>query len=163
MDASPALPPHSRTGAASIVRSLREAAGLSPTGLASMLGTSTATIRDLETNDDELFRCYSVSELCLVAAVLDVEPVTLLNCPTAEPPITGTQLVEMIRQQLTSTHEALTSFEDRVGWRLEPLLGSPDQLLSDLTIEALQGLSAALGIDWRRVIAGLPPSPDPAT
>jgi transcriptional regulator with XRE-family HTH domain len=154
--------PHSRAGIADAFRRLREAAGWSPRELAAALGTSTPAIHDLESQDDEMFRLYSPREVSLIAAVLGTDAVTLLHCPTTEPPISGSQLLEMIQRQLAATCKTLTSFENRAGWRLEPLLDSPDHLLADLTVEALQWLGAALGIDWRRVIAGLPTQSDPA-
>lgn len=144
-----------RAGVSAIFREARENAGLSHRELASMLGTSAAAIWDIETFDDELFECYSPVEVRLMATALGTDAAKLLKCASSEAPITGAELVDAIYQRLSASGESIKDFENRVGWRVQELLDSPEHLLSDVTIDGLQWLCEALQLDWRRVIAGL--------
>jgi transcriptional regulator with XRE-family HTH domain len=154
VDIPPDRPAHSRAGSAARFRELREGLGLSQRELASVLGTSASAILDLETNDDELFVRYSAREVCLIASALGVGPLDLLNRPTAEPPITGEEFLAILRQCGEIREGCMTEFEDRTGGRITVQLESPDHLLADLTVDALQRLCETLAIDWRRVMAG---------
>ena len=146
---------HSRVGISESFRQAREASGRSHQALASLLGTSAGASGDLESDDDELFICYSPADIRLLAEAVGQAPTALLHCPCAGPAISGDELIALIRTQQPERRESLAQFEDHVGWRLRDLLGSADALLAGVTVDGLQWLCAALAVDWRRVIAGL--------
>lgn len=148
-------PVHPREGVARAFREAREAVGSSARALAAQLGTSTAAIEALETDDNELFNRYSLTEVCLMAEALEQRPSALLKAETDGPPLPGGQLVALIRGAREAQSEAVLRFEKEVGWRITSLLESPEQLLSDLTLATLEQLCAAVGIDWRRVLVAV--------
>lgn len=148
-------PPESRAGIGAAFRDARDAAGLSQRELATLLGTSAAAIHDIEANDDELFRSYSLAELGLIAGVLGREVAQLLNCETQEPPIHVAGLIQQIRRQSEESPATIKEFENSIGWRMTGLIESPETLMADLTVEGLQRLCAAVELDWRRVARGL--------
>jgi transcriptional regulator with XRE-family HTH domain len=142
-------------GVAAAFKEAREMSGLSQRELASTLGTSSRAIQEIEADDRALFTNYSPAEVKLIAGALGVAPEWLLNCDCGEPALGGAELLELLRKGAQANPVALEEFERGVGWRVAPLLESPDRLLAEVTVEALRGLLAALGIDWRRAIAGL--------
>lgn len=144
-----------REGVAAAFREARDERGLSRRELASLLGTSSREIEEIEADDNILFTRYSPAEIKLIAEALGVAPEWLLRCECAEPPLDGPGLVELLSAGARRDPAALERFEREVGWRVAPLLESPGRLLAEVTVEAMGGLAAAFGIDWRRVVAGL--------
>lgn len=146
---------HSRKGVGATFRKARELAGLSGRELASLLGTSAAAIRDIEEQDDELFSRYSPLEVGLMASALETSATRLVHCTGDISPVSGAELINRISDQIQKSRETIEAFENRVGWRIDGLLDSPEHLLADLTVDALQWLCEGLKIDWRQVMAGL--------
>jgi len=151
----PVPPSHSRAGVAAGFRAARESAGLSPRELASALGTSTAAILALESDDNELFAAYSLTEVRLIAAELGTSPAALLKCPQAEASIQLAELISLIRIQLMNNPEQFRAFESELGRRISALLESPRTLVDDLTVDALQRVCAFSEVDCCRLVVGL--------
>lgn len=144
-----------RAGIAAGFRKAREAAGMSARELASLLGTSSAAILDLETNDEELFVRFSLAECQLIVEALGIPPAKLLQCESEEPPISLDELRAALQAWIAAAPPSLAEFEARAGWRVSRLLAAPELLSTDVTLDALEQLCAGAGVDWRRVIAGL--------
>ena len=153
MNGTPPTDPHA--GVAAAFKQAREMSGLSQRELASTLGTSSRAIQAIEAEDRALFADYSPAEVKLIAEALGVAPEWLLNCECGEPALGGAELLELIREGAQGNPRAVEEFELHVGWRVAPLLASPERLLAEVTVEALRGLLTALEIDWRRAVAGL--------
>lgn len=142
-------------GVSETFREAREIAGLSQRELASILGTSSNAVAEIESNETELAERYSAADLQLMASALGVGPTDLLGCPTDENPITVEQLFDSTNLVERQERGGIADFEAKIGWRLDQLQNAPDLLRSDLTLSALQELCTHLHVDWQRVVKGL--------
>jgi transcriptional regulator with XRE-family HTH domain len=140
---------------ASRFRQFRERAGLTHGEVAASLTVSAPCIWDIESNDDELSSCYSVSDVRKFCKALGVRPIELFGGEAAGPPISAVELVNHIHHHCHSHGITLHQFEDAVGWRLSACMEPAEQFFEGITTDGLQWLCRELGIDWRRVILSL--------
>lgn len=136
-------------------RMFRERAGLSHDEAAQRMDTTSASVWDIESYDDELSTCYSPNHVRQFCRVLGIHLSELLAVETVEAPVTATELVQLIDEQCHARGVTLESFEDAVGWRLSACMDPPERLLEDMSIDGLQDLCRELGIHWHRVILSL--------
>lgn len=136
-------------------RMFRERAGLSHDEAARLMDTSSASVWDIESYDDELSICYSPNEVRQFCRVLGIHPSELFGVETVESPVTATELVRLIHEQCLARGVALELFEDAVGWSLSACMDPSERLLEDMSIHGLQWLCRELGIHWHRVILSL--------
>lgn len=133
-------------------REFRERAGLSPAEAVKRMDISADCIWDIEAYDDELFECYSLSEVQRFCQALGARLTELFSVKTTEPPVSASDLARLIQEQCCIRAVTLEQFEDAVGWRLSAGIESPELLLEDITIAGVQSLCRELGINWQRVV-----------
>ncbi len=136
-------------------REFRERAGLSHDEAARLMGISSPSVWDIESDGDELSNCYSASQVQQFCRVLGIRPGELFEVETVESPVSAAGLVRLIYEQCLSRDVTLEQFEDAVGWRLSACIDPPEGLLEDMPIDGLQDLCRELGIHWHRVILSL--------
>lgn len=136
-------------------REFRERACLTLDEAARQMGTSSPSVWDMQSCDEEISQCYSPSQVRLFCRVLGIRPSELFAVETAESPVSAAELARLIHEQCRFRSVTLEQFEDAVGWRLSACIEPPERLLEDMSIDGLQWLCRELGIHWHRVILSL--------
>lgn len=136
-------------------RELRQLAGLSHARLAERTGFPSAGIWDLEEVDGVLSSVYSPIEIRQLAHAVGVHPTAIFGAVATDPAVSAEELVRLIHLHCHSRGITLQQLEEGVGWTLEDSIDPPERLLEAISIDGLQWLCQALGIDWHRVICGL--------
>jgi len=133
-------------------RELRERAGLSPAEAVKRMDISADCVWDIEAYDDELFECYSLSEVQRFCQAIGARLTELFPVETTESPVSASELVRLIQEKCHNSAITLEQFENTVGWQLSGGFEAPERLLEDMTIAGVQSLCRELGIDWLRVV-----------
>jgi transcriptional regulator with XRE-family HTH domain len=137
----------------------RERASLSMAEVAEKMnlgmGFTDMCVWDLEAYDNELFSVYSPLQMLRLTEILGITPRELINFENSEPPVTTTELVQLINGECVTRGISLDAFEDVVGWSLNKMMEPSELLLQDMSLEGLTDLCKELRINWVRVINGI--------
>jgi hypothetical protein len=109
---------------------------------------------DIEGSDAELAWCYSLNELKRICEFLRIHPRDLF-CEETTLPIHISEVVEKIKTHCAQLKLSIGTLGDIVGWSLENFYADPAKALEEWNVDCLIDISREVGIDWRRVIAGL--------
>jgi DNA-binding XRE family transcriptional regulator len=109
---------------------------------------------DIENCDYDLTSCYCLNEIKRICEFLGIHPKDLF-CDETTLPIPISEVVEKIKTHCTQLKLSIDAFEDIAGWKLESCYADPSNALKEWNVDCLIDVSRELGIDWRRVIAGL--------
>ena len=146
-------------GVAGRIRARREVLGRSERELAGALGITPTAYARLEELDEELHTVRSVAEALALAALLSTHLLTLYAEPAQAHPIKISLVRQALSVQLSGDAILREILEDQIDWDLGPFIEGVDQWTSVYTLEFMARLAVAMGVDWRRLIAGLPPAP----
>jgi transcriptional regulator with XRE-family HTH domain len=134
----------------------RNESGKTIAEMASLVGVTFESYRDLEFRDDELLQCISLAELGILSKALNIKAVDLFAEGSASHQgITSlTQLAEAIQEYLSKRGKTLPEFETIVGWEIGNALNEPKEFLV-LNVTALKDICRELGLDWLSVLASI--------
>ncbi len=123
--------------------------------MASLIGVTFESYRDLEFHDDEIIESISLSQLDLLGKALKID---LVDFFAAGAPFPGSvslpQLARAIEEYLDRHHKTLSEFEDLVGWEIGNALKEPKEFLG-FNVTALMDICRELGLDWLSVLASI--------
>lgn len=142
-------------GYAEKIRQLRLAARKSEKEMAELIGINLPSYFDLESYDDEVIDCLSLTELKKMCQVFKITPVDLLSdeaknhrglnhLPFAE-------FIETVKKHIASEGITVAEFEDKAGWEMEVLLNSPEEMW-ERNVQFLKDVCGELGINWLSVV-----------
>ena len=136
-------------------REARERAGLSHDEVAKRMGISSPSIWDIESDDQELFMCYSIAKVQRFCSVLGIGPRDLFAIHSTLSPITPAELAELIREHCRSRSIGIEQLEEACSWSIAKSLDEPERFRHDYPIDGVRHICRELGIDWGRVILSL--------
>lgn len=109
----------------------------------------------IEIPDNEFTCEYSPADARRLCQILKARPGELFGVRTTEPPVSASELVQLIGAECRARNIGLEQFEDAVGWRLSQCMNPPERLFDEMSLDGLQWLCRELGIHWHRVILSL--------
>jgi DNA-binding XRE family transcriptional regulator len=141
---------------ARLLEQYRNKSGKTIEELASAIGVSFESYRDLELHDDEVLNCVSLKQLELLAKSLKINLRHFFSAGVDVSPevIKPEQLADIIQRYLSEHKLSLPEFEDQAGWGVSKALSQPAEFFN-YNIVALMDISNLLDIDWRLL---LPPN-----
>jgi transcriptional regulator with XRE-family HTH domain len=138
------------------LRTARERLGKSIEEMSVLVGMTFESYRDLENYNDEIMMCLSLYELVRLCEVLKIKPQELFSSEPKKQSesINLTGLMAKVKEYLHANSMTVPQFEDQVGWKIEPLLNDPNEIMGDnYSIDALKSICDAIGVNW---MAALP-------
>lgn len=137
------------------IRQLRLAAGKSEREMAELIGINLPSYFDLESYDDEVIDCLSLTELKKMCQVVKITPVDLLSDKAK---IQGrlnhlsfAEFIETVKKHIASEGMTVREFEDKAGWEMEGLLNNPEEIW-ERNVQFLKDVCGELGINWLSVV-----------
>lgn len=137
------------------IRERRLALGRSERELSEALGITPTAYDRLEDHDEELHTVRSVAEALSLAGLLSTDLLTFYAEPVQPHPIKISLVRQALSVQVSGDSNLREILEDQLDWDLGPFLEGVEQWTSVYTLEFIERLAAAMGVDWRRLIAGL--------
>jgi hypothetical protein len=128
----------------------RRASGRDPGELASKLGITFESYRDLEWFDDEIITTLSWSQLLRLADLVQLELRSFFAL-RSEDELSLDELAAMLKEEQGKRGLTLPALEDAVGWEIASALDEPEQL-NELPPFALADLASFVGADWRKLL-----------
>jgi transcriptional regulator with XRE-family HTH domain len=144
-------------GSAEAIRRARERTGRSEAELAAEIGITLEWYADLERYDDEFETTITVHQARQLATLLNTSMLELLGHPFPAASPASPTLRALVRER-ASDEVSLRALEERVGWELEPLMDDSQDFDSLVPITAYVQIAAALGVDWRQLLAAGSPA-----
>jgi transcriptional regulator with XRE-family HTH domain len=142
-------------GTAERIQASRLKSGLSEQELASELGLTIQSYRDLEQHDDEVESAISIAQALKLSKLLRADLLTLLG----EDDIPVTMPIARVRSalnaQLENSSEAKELMEDTINWDLGPFLEGSDEWTTVYTINFVRQLATTIEVDWQVLLAGI--------
>jgi transcriptional regulator with XRE-family HTH domain len=143
------------------IRDARLHAGVADLEIAARLDMTPESYWDLESYDDEAYRCLSLRELATLCQILHVEPWVLLFGEKAREIQKQTtfreiheRLVERIRQRGMTSQQ----YGDEVGWDIDAVVDNPEEIWN-FNLQELYDVCKALDLDWVAALPVLTTSP----
>jgi hypothetical protein len=135
------------------VKSAREQAGLPEERVANLIGLNLASYADLELHADEIFMCVSLGQLRSLCGVLGTRLAVILGEPSFanREPVALAAIVSRLQSHLQATATTVEAFEDKVGWRIQPVLDSPTSA-AGWNLDQLRDVCSGMGVDWREML-----------
>ena len=136
--------------AAGRIREARLRSGLREVDLAQQLGITIESYWDLESYDDEIFKCLTLKEVSVLGRALNVTPRVLLlgsDESNDHQRVTFTEIVGSLNARLTREEITAEQLGDLIGWDVQPLLNDPGALWA-YDVVALHDICRAVGVDW---------------
>ena len=141
-------------GYADKIRQKRIAAGKSEEEMAELIGINLPSYFDLESYDDEVVDCLSLTELRKMYRALNMTPADLFSEEARGSDVAGhlsfAEFIEKVRSHIEAHGMTVPEFEDKVGWGLESLLNDPEEIW-ERNVQFLKDVCVELGINWLRV------------
>jgi transcriptional regulator with XRE-family HTH domain len=141
-------------GAAERIQALRVKAGRTEQELATDLGLTIQSYRDLEQHDEELESAVSIAQALKLANLLHTDLLTLLGETEIPVRMSIARVRSALNAQLGKSAEAKEWMEDTLNWDLSPFLEGSDEWTTVYTIDFLRQLAAAIEVDWQVLLAG---------
>jgi hypothetical protein len=143
------------SGTAERIQALRVKSGRPEQELASELGLTAHSYRDLELHDEELESAVSIAQALKLANLLDTDLLTLLGETEVPVRMPIARVRSALNAQLGKSAEARELMEDTLNWDLGPFLEGSEEWTSVYTIEFVRQLAAAIEVDWQVLLAGI--------
>ena len=141
-------------GYADKIRQKRSAAGKSEEEMAELIGINLPSYFDLESYDDEVVDCLSLTELRKMYRALNMTPADLFSDEARGSDDAGhlsfAEFSKKVKSHIESHGMTVPEFEDKVGWELESLLNDPEEIW-ERNVQFLKDVCVELGINWLRV------------
>lgn len=138
-------------GYADKIRQKRIAAGKSEEEMAELIGINLPSYFDLESYDDEVVDCLSLSELRKLYRALDMTPADLFSEEARGSDDAGhlsfAEFSKKVKSHIESHGMTVPEFEDKVGWELESLLNDPAEIW-ERNVQFLKDVCVEVGINW---------------
>lgn len=135
-------------------REARERLGLSHAEFARRGDISVESVWDIETIPDELM-IYSATEIQKFCGIIHIRPLELFADDFSEPPISASELAELIKKECESRNLSLEKFEDITGSEFSICLSRPESFLESFSLDGLRDLCRGVRVDWRRTLLAL--------
>jgi transcriptional regulator with XRE-family HTH domain len=142
-------------GTAERIQALRVKSGRTEQELASELGLTIQSFRDLERHDEELESAVSISQALKLARLLNTDLLTLLGETEIPVRMPIARVRSALNAQLGKSAEAKEMMEDTLNWDLGPFLEGSDEWTTVYTIDFLHQLARAIEVDWQVLLAGI--------
>jgi len=136
--------------AAGRIREARLRSGMREADLAHELEITIESYWDLESYDDEIFKCLTLKEVSVLGRALNVTPRVLLlgsDESNDHQRVTFTEIVEALSARLTREKITPERLGELIGWDVQPLQNDPAALWT-YPIVALYDICRAVGVDW---------------
>lgn len=140
-------------GYADKIRQKRLAVGKSEREMAELIGINLPSYFDLESYDDEVVNCLSLSELSKMNQALNMTPAELFSEDVSgsdDAHLSFAEFIEKVKSHIESHDMTVPEFEDKVGWELESLLNDPEEIWKR-NVEFLKDVCVEVGINWLSV------------
>lgn len=140
-------------GYADKIRQKRLAVGKSEREMAELIGINLPSYFDLESYDDEVVDCLSLSELSKMNQALNMTPAELFSEDVSgsdDAHLSFAEFIEKVKSHIESHDMTVPEFEDKVGWELESLLNDPEEIWKR-NVEFLKDVCVEVGINWLSV------------
>jgi transcriptional regulator with XRE-family HTH domain len=142
-------------GTAERIQALRVKSGRTEQELASELGLTIQSFRDLERHDEELESAVSISQALKLARLLNTDLLTLLGETEIPVRMPIARVRSALNAQLGKSAEAKELMEDTLNWDLGPFLEGSDEWTTVYTIDFLRQLARAIEVDWQVLLGGI--------
>jgi hypothetical protein len=140
-------------GQARRLQDAREASGLEPGELASLLGISYEAYRDLEWFDEEIVDALDFDQVVALAGAIRLDLREFFAAGAAGQ-LTFAELAARLEEQ---AGDQLAALEDRAGWELRRHLDDPSTF-GELPLVGLADIGQVVDMDWRSFLPPAPPS-----
>lgn len=138
-------------GYADKIRQKRIAAGRSEEEMAELIGINLPSYFDLESYDDEVVDCLSLSELRKMYRALNMTPADLFSEDVSGNDdarhLSFAEFSKKVKSHIESHGMTVPEFEDKVGWELQSLLNDPEEIW-ERNVQFLKDVCVEVGIDW---------------
>jgi transcriptional regulator with XRE-family HTH domain len=145
----------SETGTAERIHALRLKTGRTEQDLASELGLTIHSYRDLEQHDEELESAVSIAQALKLADLLHTDLLALLGETEVPVKMPIARVRSALNAQLGKSAEAKELMEDTLNWDLGPFLEGSDEWTTVYTLEFVRQLALAIEVDWQVLLAGI--------
>jgi transcriptional regulator with XRE-family HTH domain len=145
----------SEVGTAERIHALRVNSGHSEQELASALGVTIQSYRDLEQHDDELESSVSIAQALKLADLLQTNLLTLLGETEIPVKMPIARVRSALNAQLGKSAEAKELMEETLNWDLGPFLEGSEEWATVYTIDFVRQLATAIEVDWQVLLAGI--------
>ena len=145
----------SQSTTADRIQAARLKSGRTEQELASALGLTMHSYRDLEQHDDELESSVSVAQALKLADLLQTDLLTLMGESEIPVKMPIARVRSALTSQLGKSAEAKELMEDTLNWDLGPFLEGSDEWTTVYTIDFVKRLATAIEIDWQVLLAGI--------
>jgi DNA-binding XRE family transcriptional regulator len=141
--------------AAERIQALRVKVGRSEQELASELGITLHSYRDLEQHDEEIETAISIAQALKLANLLHTDLLTLLGETETPVKMPIARVRAALNAQLGKSAEAKEMMEDTINWDLGPFLEGSDEWTTVYTVDFVRKLATAIEVDWQVLLAGI--------
>jgi len=142
-------------GTAERIQALRVKSARTEQELASELGLTIHSYRDLEQHDEELESAVSIAQALKLAKLLDTDLLTLLGETEIPVKIPIARIRSALNAQLGNSAEARELMEETINWDLGPFLEGSDEWTTVYTNDFVRQLAMAIEVDWQVLLAGI--------
>jgi transcriptional regulator with XRE-family HTH domain len=146
---------HDEIGTAERIQTLRVKSGRTEQELATELGLTIHSYRDLEQHDEELESAVSMAQALKLAKLLDTDLLALLGETEIPVKMPIARVRSALNAQLGNSAEARELMEDTINWDLGPFLEGSDEWTTVYTIDFVRQLAIAIEVDWQVLLAGI--------
>jgi DNA-binding XRE family transcriptional regulator len=137
------------------IRDLRGRSGRTERELADLLGLTVEAYCDLEQYDEELETTLSIAQAVTLARLLGTDLSQMIGDSAGATQVRISAIRAGMAPQLDSSPGAREQLEDLIDWDLGPFLEGADQWMTVYTLDFIRSLSAAIGLNYGEVLAGL--------
>lgn len=138
-------------GYADKIRQKRLAVGKSEREMAELIGINLPSYFDLESYDDEVVDCLSLSQLSKMYRALNMTHADLFSEEVGgsgnADRLSFAEFIEKVKSHIESHGMTVPEFEDKVGWELESLLNDPEEIWGR-NVQFLKDVCVEVGVDW---------------
>jgi transcriptional regulator with XRE-family HTH domain len=145
----------SQSTTADRIHEARLRSGHSEQELASALGLTVHSYRDLELHDDELESSVSIAQAVKLAALLQSDLLTLIGETEIPVKMPIARVRSALSAQLGKSAEAKELMEDTLNWDLGPFLDGAEEWTTVYTIDFVKQLATTIEVDWQVLLAGI--------
>ena len=138
-------------GYADKIRQKRLAVGKSEGEMAELIGINLPSYFDLESYDDEVVDCLSLSELSKMYRALNMTHADLFSEEVRgsgnADHLSFAEFIEKVKSHIEAHGMTVPEFEDKVGWELESLLNDPEEIW-ERNVQFLKEVCVEVGVNW---------------
>jgi transcriptional regulator with XRE-family HTH domain len=146
---------HDEMGTAERIQALRLKSRRTEQELATELGLTIQSYRDLEQHDEELQSAVSIAQALKLANLFQTDILTLLGETEIPVKMPIARVRSALNAQLAKSAESREVMEDTINWDLGPFLEGSDEWTTVYTIDFVRQLAIAIEVDWQVLLAGI--------